>query len=198
MYNKIALKMTSWFINKGVIDDSKKSIYKYGFEVLMSSLVYFFIFAITSILTKSVFPSIFFWLGLFVIRKVAGGHHAHSYTSCHILFESNHIIFIILFKIIPSFWYQSIILGILSFSLISIFLFAPVDHANKPFIKNERKQFRIWSLAYCAVLLLALIMCFAKILPSNNLLFSYSLGSLSATISLLIGKIIRIKERTQR
>lgn len=195
MYNKVALKITDWFINKGIIDDSKKAICKYGFEVLISSLTYFLLFAITSIITNSVLPSVLFWLGLFFIRKVAGGHHAKSYTSCHILFEANHIVFIILLKVIPSTWYYYSSIGIFVFSILSILLFAPVDHINKPFIKNEYKRFRFLSLMYCIVLLTVLILCFINVIPSNEFLFAYSIGTLSATISLLCGKTNRFIER---
>lgn len=195
MYNKIASNITDCFIKRGVIDNSKKEIYKYGFEVLISSAMYFLLFALISIITNSVFPSFLFWLGLFIIRKTAGGHHAKNYTACHVHFEANHILFIILFRFFPKIWYKTSIIGIITICLISILLFAPVDHINKPFINSEYKRFRILSLVYCAVLLIVLILYVINILPSNELSFAYSIGSLSATISLLSGKITRFIER---
>lgn len=195
MYNKVALNITNWFIKRGIIDSTKKTIYQYGFEVLISSLMYFLFFLLISMITDSIIPSILFWLGLFFVRKIAGGHHAKSYTACHIHFEVNHILFILLFKFFPQSWYRISIIGIIMFCFISILLFAPVDHANKPFINNEYNRFRILSLIYCAVLLIVLALSIIKFLPNNNYLFAYSIGSLSATISLLSGKIIRFIER---
>lgn len=195
MYQKIAINITNYFINKGIVLEQKKAIYSYGFELLISATIYFFIFLCISIITKSMIASFFFWMGLFLIRKTSGGHHSDSYQKCHILFAANHILFIILLKFIPTSYYFYIIPLTLIFSIISIFSFAPVDHKNKPFIKTEYKRFKLMSKIYCFVLLLILLFSITNIIPYTNCFFGFSFGSLSATISLLCAKIIRTKER---
>ena len=81
LYRKLAIKITDFFISKKTIDETKKAIYQYGFEMLISSLFYTLIFLAIAFLTDSFFESIIFWLGLFMIRKTAGGHHASSYIT---------------------------------------------------------------------------------------------------------------------
>lgn len=198
MYRRIAIKITDWFIKKGTIDEAKKEIYYYGFELLLSSTIYFLIFLGIAFFTKSVFASFFFWLGLFIVRKVAGGHHAGSYRKCHLLFAANHIAFVILLKLFPISLYYISIIVILLFSLLSILLFAPVDHKNKPFIKTEYKRFKRFSRIYCLILAIIIVVFSLKIFKANSLVFGFAIGTLSATISLLCAKIIRAKERKQK
>lgn len=195
MYNRLALKITNWFIAKKIIDESKKSIYAYGFEVIISGLVYFTIFIVCSIISSSLTESIFFWLGLFALRRVAGGFHAATYKLCHIIFEANHILFILILNFIPNVYYKHITISILLFTIICVLIWAPVDHKNKPFIKTEHKRFKTYSRIYCVIILIIGVLHSVNLIPFNKLLFSFSIGTLSATISLLIAKIIRNKER---
>ena len=195
MYGKLALLICDRLIKNNAIPESKRAVYKYGFEVIISSFIYLLIFLFVSILFQCFVPSIFFWLGIFLIRKIAGGHHAKSYLSCHLLYESNHIIFVILFHIVSFSLYPCIILFSLGFAFLSILLLAPIDHKNKPFIKTEYRRFRLLCLLYCVVLAIIFTLYLLRIIPNHSFIFSYAIGTLSATISLLCGKIINYRER---
>lgn len=198
MYHLVAVKITDHFIKKKIVDAQKKDIYYYGFEVLISSAMYFLIFLGIALISQSLVASVFFWLGLFIVRKVAGGHHAGSYQKCHILFAANHILFVILLKLLDQSIYYVSILAILSLCILCIVCFAPVDHKNKPFIKNEYKRYKRFSIIY-SIVLVAIVVAFAiKLLKVNTFAFGFSIGTLSATISLLCAKIIRAKERKEK
>ena len=197
MYRKIALKLTRLFIEKKVIQEEKQDIYAYGFEIILSSLVYLFFFIIFALISNTLFPSLLFWLGLFVTRKIAGGHHAKSYIACHILFAINHVLCILLLKVTPENITNKIIIYLFLFSICSIFLFAPVDHPNKPFIKNEYNRYKLLSRIYCLILFLIMILFLISVIPYNQLLYGYTIGTFSATISLLGGKINKF-ERTRK
>ncbi len=197
MYRKLALNVTQLFIRQNIIDKNKKDIYQYGFELLISGIVYAILFLILSLFTHTVIPSIIFWLGLFGVRKTAGGHHSSSYMSCHLLFTANHILLIVLLKLIHSQLYFALSSSFLIFGCFCVMLLGPVDHKNKPFIKTEYKRYKIASRIYGLVLLGLFILTITKIIPSSNNTFSFSFGTLSASISLLCAKIIRFKERKE-
>ena len=197
MYRKIALKLTNLFVEKRIILKDKQDIYAYGFEMMISSFVYFGIFIFFAAITNTIFQSLLFWMGLFISRKITGGHHANSYISCHILFAINHIICILLVKITPSLILYEMTLSMLVITLISVFLFAPVDHKNKRFIKNEYKRYKFLSKVYSVALTLILILFLIKIIPTNTFFYAYSIGIFSAAISLLCGKIYNF-ERNQK
>lgn len=194
MYSKLASLICEHLIQNQTIPETKRAVYLYGFEVILSSLVYLFIFLFVSIISQCLISSLFFWLGIFIIRKIAGGHHANSYLSCHLLFESNHILFIFLFQLIPYSLYTYIILPIFMITLLSLLFIAPIDHKNKPFIKNEYKRYRLLCLLYCVALAILATLYLLHIIPNHPFLFSFAIGTLSATISLLCGKTINYKK----
>lgn len=201
MYKRIAISLTDMFLNKKIISRDKRDICQYGFEMLISTIAYMLIFFFTSIITDTFFESLMFWLGLFVIRKTAGGHHAKSYSSCHLLFAFNHVLFIAATKVLPQASVFVSICLLLSFAITTVAICAPVDHKNKPFIKNEYIRYKMLSRVYC-VILLAILVSIITIHITNRstetgdiLYFSFSFGTASATVSLLSAKIIRYKER---
>ena len=195
MYRKLAICITEKFVHNKLIAGDKKDIYAYGFEMLISTLVYFTGFLIISLLTQTLMPSLCFWGGLFIVRKVAGGHHANSYVSCNLLSTANHVLFVVLVKLLDTNTYYPFITFTLLFSTATILLVAPVDHKNKPFIKNEYKRYKLLSNLYCIVLGIIFLLVSAKFISIGTLLFAFTFGTLSATISLLCAKIIRSYER---
>ena len=172
-------------------------MYLYGFEVLISSIIYTTIYILVSIITKTVFPSICFFIGFYLIRSISGGFHANTYTACHILYFANHIAFIGIIKLTPYCAIKAVTSTLLIISSALILIFAPVDHPNKPFIKNEKKRFRLISTIYGILLLLvsALPFLINSELILNTLQY-ISIGSISAAVSLTIAKIQ--KERRKR
>lgn len=198
MYRKLAICITDKFISKKLIADNKKAIYAYGFEMLISILVYFVEFLIISLLTQTLASSLCFLGSLFIVRKVAGGHHANSYISCNILSTANHILFVILVKLVNVDTYYTFITLTLLFSAATILLIAPVDHKNKPFIKNEYKRYKLLSSLYCIVLGIVVLLVSGNMIPASELLLGFTFGTLSATVSLLCAKIIRSYERGKK
>lgn len=189
LYNKLAQSITEQYIQKGIITEEKRAVYRYGFEVLFSTIVYTIIFIVITAISDSIFPSLFFWLGFFIVRKLCGGYHAKTYLKCHLLFALNHLAFVALLKylsIVKNPIFMSI--GLL-FCSIAIFIFAPVDHPNKPFKGNEYNKFRIKSRLYCIVVFSVAVIAFTNWIPYNTVLFGYMFGTVSATISLLSAKI---------
>lgn len=201
MYKKIAIGLTETFIRRNILDEEKREICTYGFEMIIANLTYFLIFIATAVVTKTVLDSFCFWLGLFLIRRIAGGHHSDSYFSCHCLSMFNHILFIVSIKFIPMNVFHYCSYSFLIVAIFSLLLFAPVDHKNKPFIKTEFARFRKYSLIYSFILTIVTLSYFSGHffgnIPLNvdSIMFSYSFGTLSATVSLLSAKIIRYKER---
>ena len=195
VYKKLSIICTEFFIKHQLIEKEKRDIHLYGFEILLSSLSYLLLFIAISILTNTFLASLCFFLGLFFIRKIAGGHHSKTYIRCHILFALNHLLFITLYYIIQPQLYHYIIPLIFLIAALAMWLLAPVDHKNKPFIKSEYGRYKTCSIIYGCCLIALLILLYTKILPFHKHVFSFSIGTISATLSLLIGKINRTKER---
>lgn len=195
MYKKISLLITDKFIFKGIIDKDKRNVYSYGFEILISTALYTLIFILAAIITNSMMESIFFWVGFFIIRTIAGGFHAKSYKACHILSLATHLFFILIVKVVPSVFHLQTTLILNLFSIVIILIFAPVDHPNKPFIKKEKIRFRRLSCFYAIILF---ILSIAGVFFLDSYLHyqsAFAIGTFFAAFALMSAKIKNIKEQ---
>ena len=190
IYRKCSHKATDFFIRHNIIKNDKRAVYDYGFEILISTLAYALVFILISFVTKTFLPSLTFIMGFFVVRTISGGYHANTYLKCHIISAINHIVFVVSYQCVPELWEKHVCLVALLISSVFIIIFAPVDHPNKPFVKTEKKRFRILSIFYGGLLILIALISFL-IIPKQLLsyLLSYVIGTLSATISIVVAKI---------
>lgn len=198
MYKAISNNITELFIKHNLISDDKKEIYAYGFEIIISTIFYALIFIFSSLLTSTFWESIILFFGFHFIRKFCGGFHANTYLKCHFMTALTHFIaigFILFFPSKLQVVFSTV--NLYTCGLLIIF-FAPVDHKNKRFIKNEYRSFRKKSIIYgCSVLTIATLYIFHidTVINIGTYVFAYSLGTVSATLSMLGAKIINHNER---
>lgn len=190
LYTKIAEKLTKKMITWDIIGTDKFDVYAYSFEVLISYSVYFTIFLIISLLTSSFWESLCFIIGFCSLRHFTGGFHTSSYLRCNLLSTLTHFIFIFLCKIIPDTWHVISIGCLIIYILFCVFIFAPVDHENKPFSEREYKQFRFRSRVYSSLMSVILLLS-TILLPVLRLyIFSFIIGTAFAATSVWIAKTI--------
>lgn len=197
LYKKIAQNITNKFVNIGSIPTEKANIYTYGFEVLISTIVYAFTFIVIGAIAKTMLESLLFFIGFFIVRSIAGGYHANTYIACHILSLCIHLVFISVLKLLSNNAYDYIIVMFALFSFITLIVFAPIDHKNKHFTPQEYKYFRIYSLLYSFIILSCTTIFLSFRFINSILFFSYMFGTFIAAFSVISAKIKKeIKRRT--
>ncbi len=82
MLSKAAEQCTEYLIKYNKITEQQKSIYKYGFELLVSTAVCIGAILVCGILGGYGKEAIIFLLSFIPIRITAGGYHAGSYGRC--------------------------------------------------------------------------------------------------------------------
>ncbi len=139
MITYLAKRITEFFISYDVIKKEDREIYQYGNEIIISSLLDFFILLAFAIGFNDFVNVILFWIVFFILRKFGGGYHAGTYLKCKIVFSVN--IFIVMIIMHDFKYVYNIYLLILMtvFSCVSIFLLAPVDNENKPLSETEKR-----------------------------------------------------------
>lgn len=190
--------ITNRFVKSNLIPEEKKEIYSYGFEIITSTIAYALIFIILAIVTNTFLTSVIFFCGFYFIRKFCGGFHANTYLKCHILSALNHIAVIAMLIFFPSSLQRIVSTISLYVCAILILGFAPVDHKNKRFIKNEFRHFRLMSCIYSGIIvIIATLNAFGIFgaIKADIFVFAYTLGTFSATISMLSAKILNSIER---
>lgn len=190
-YKELSSMLANFFVKHGTVEKDKFEVYAYGFEVLLSTIVYTAIFIAIAAITETLIPSLVFYAGFFIVRTISGGYHAKTYISCHLLFTANQLAFISVLKLTPTATHIYITSAMVVTSSILVFMLAPVAHPNKPFIKSEKKRFRKYSCIYAA-LLVSVFIVIAILIPSKYVyyLLSYAVGTFSAAVSLVSAKIL--------
>ena len=193
MYEKIAVLITDKLIRSNSVIKEKRAIYEYGFQLMFNALVNGVSFLTLALISKTFIPCLFFMIGFFVIRGLSGGFHASSPLKCYLLSTISQVLFILIYNIIPSSIYITLFSVATPTIIIALFVFAPVDHKNKPFYGTEYVRFKKRSRIYALIIPFVMLPSFFM-QPVQTMAFSYLFGSFVATFAMVVAKIIRIKE----
>ena len=143
---KLAQKITNVIQReKSDLTELQIKTIKFGLECLLGELtkfvIYLLIFSVFSLTKPFLIAFIFFCS----IRVIAGGYHENTYWKC---FFTSLYIFIAIIAIgiyVPLYWWIRV--AMLIVSILLAFIYAPVDHPNKPIISEDRrKRFKIISI----------------------------------------------------
>lgn len=160
MISKFAEKLVDCLYCQHDISDDEQELYKYGFFVLLSQILYLIIAIILGSIFKSVFESVIFYIAFQFIRRYAGGFHAKTETRCEILSTLSILCCIVLIKLSKMY---DIRIALLSISLVFatlIFILCPLDTPEKPLNDKEYKYFRKISWIILSLIIVAIIVSF--------------------------------------
>lgn len=186
MVSRLANWMTDFFIGEKIIKESDKEIYEYCFELLLFGCMNLILMILIAVYCDRFFESIF-WLLVFIpLRSLMGGFHAANYIKCFFMTMMCYIIFIASLKIQSTIQFFMSLFFIL-FSVIAVFLFAPLEDKNKPLSVDEKislkKRSRKAVLVFSVLNLLGVCLFFG-----NSIVFSSVMGEMVASFSLVLGK----------
>lgn len=160
MLNKVAGTLTDILFSHYSIEASKRPVYVYGFELLISTSAS----AISILLLSAIFgffPVAVVFLTVFMtLRSFVGGYHAETYGRCFILTNIVYILVVCISYAVSLCKHPlafAILVSLLSVvSAIIIFLFAPVKNANHPLTasryQKNKKNARYFTLFFLAIL----------------------------------------------
>lgn len=190
MIAKLSKQIADYFSNKQIIDSKDIPIYAYGYEILISEMLSWFIILVLSIVTKHFFETIIYMVTFMIMRQNSGGYHAKSHRNCILIFITVYIIFIAILYLTPTYLYRTIILFGLIINMLLMYFFAPADSENKPFTSlNEIKKYRKGCLSLNITFT---IISFLSILFTYNITkFGYCimLGLITVGISVAVSKV---------
>ena len=140
----LANNITDFFVEKKIIDNDMRDVYKYGFELLLADIVNFSLILIISILFRSLVSGLIFLLCFTTLRSFCGGYHAKTHNVCRLVMMCVFLSVLLC----GTFSFIHSIVSVLTLNIIStvtIILFAPVENKNKPLsdkkkLKNRRRS----------------------------------------------------------
>lgn len=178
MLAKLSKKMTLFFIKKKVIEENKREIYDYCFEILLSTIINMSAIIIIAIATRTYLELFLYVFSFMVLRATAGGYHAKTHIGCFLILMFFYLGFLLMVKLMPiiTLRYFSIAYSIIS--LILVFLLAPIESFNNPLSDNEKRKLSRQSIiATIAVIIVSVILHI--FVPTMSLGFCLMSGMLS-------------------
>ena len=135
--------VTNYLVKREVVNQDEKDVYKYGFEILFSTILGICIVLILGLTAGSLMTSLIFIAVFCSLRIKCGGYHADSYLSCNVVFTTVFLIVLMVEKfsekvlVSPPILFMVYLLGFLV-----IYIYAPVENVNKPLDMEEKKKGR--------------------------------------------------------
>ena len=188
MIEKIAGKMATKQVKNGVIDESQKAVYHYGYTVLMEMSINIVLTLLVGFCSGKLLLVILFSLMFIPLRSYCGGWHASRDWMC-MLFSLGTLLTVVLVEQFP------LMLWIILFEVISlvvILLLAPMDSNTKRLNEKEKRAFR--NIARLILILETLILVFAIYFNYKILTVSIILAHIFQSISLMLPKVKSDKE----
>lgn len=101
MIAQLSRKVSFFLIANGIIPETDREVYEYGFEVMLSTFSCFGVLAILAFVSRSITHSVLYILGFVPIRHYAGGYHAKTHFRCFLTILITYILSLLIFYSIP-------------------------------------------------------------------------------------------------
>lgn len=183
MITKLSKKIVSFFVQNEVILKEDREVYEYGMQLLLSTLFNGIIALTLAIITKTLWQSVCYLTTFILFRMCAGGFHARTHGGCSSIFVVVFCIFLSYIKYAPIEIYLITTVGTTIFSIVMIFLFAPLEHKNKPLSDSDKKRLRRNSIIY--IIILTIVLVFSFRVKLEMLMVCLALGMFTASASIL-------------
>ena len=144
MLNKLATKVSSKMLQRGIISEEMLDIYVYGFELVFSFLFSVAVMLFIGIVSHRILHTLIFLLVFVTLRSFTGGYHANTYSVCFIVTISSFVVTLLLSEYINISWWHYCFL--LSIGSLLICMVVPIEHPNKPLDIDDKARCKIISI----------------------------------------------------
>lgn len=190
MLENLAKSTARFFVSQNIVKSEYEEIYAYGMEIILSTVFNGLIVLIIAILSDTVLLSLLFFTAFILMRRSAGGYHAKTHIGCTMILIAVHLMFIVLIHVIPDSVIPILSYFSIAYSCISVYLFAPAEHPNKPLSSGDRRKLRLKSLIY--ILSISVVDLFMIFCAHYDMSLCLSCGIIVSTTGML-AEIISLK-----
>ena len=147
LLDSASTKLTQYLIRNNVISGDDFPIYKYGLELLISSIIETVVICVLGSIAFTLFDAVIFIVCFVLLRSFSGGFHAKSYLRCTVYSTVTFCSVALAAKYLH--------LGLITLSVISIIdlavimVFAPVENPAKPIENDQKPKLRMISTLVC-------------------------------------------------
>ena len=137
----LSKKLTDCYVKRNDVEPEKIQIYEYGFKLIVSDIINFLIVLGIGLFCEKLWMSVSFLVVLCSIRVYSGGYHSKSFIVCRLSMIATLFCVLFLTNIIDQCVNNILdtVLLINLFSILSIIIYSPVEHSNKPLNARQKK-----------------------------------------------------------
>lgn len=156
-----------------MIEELEIEIYRYGFEILISTILGLLITITIGILLRMFFLSVLYYVIFVSVRQLTGGYHATSYLKCNLLFSAVTLYTLGMVKIsymndLYTITKHGLILVVV---MLSVWKYAPVENPNKPL--TESHMIRNHKISLILIAVLGVLSCILYVNTDKNYAIIY-------------------------
>lgn len=189
MFRYIAEDIAFLLIKNKIVDIEKRDECVYGAEVLLLNLSNVLTALIISILTKSMLHFAAYALIFVPLRIFIGGFHTKTSESCYLISSTIYALTVLCFKLMPELYTNTPAIITLVVLVVSIVLFAPVEHKNNLLSEYERKRNRLISIVLTVIdSLIFIALYFLSVSTATSVMIFMTVNSVLMLIGLLINR----------
>ena len=181
---KIALRLSDFFVAHGYLDESKKQVAIYGFDLTLYTALSTLGLALLGVALGRPLEALLIVAFFYLNQTFGGGFHAKSHLRCFTM------MFLVLFLGLVTGPWPSLLEGLLALlSLACLFAFPLVLHPNKQYLSGKRDLFvrRSRILVLCE----AAFFCALFFFLSPALRHAAAMGLLFSALSRAVGALRR-------
>jgi Membrane protein putatively involved in post-translational modification of the autoinducing quorum-sensing peptide len=182
--SNIAADVALFFANKNAYPHEQIASYKYGFQLMISTIISCICVVVISAFMDSIIMALLFMLSFVPLRMTAGGYHAKHHWSCIWGFNLIFFGFSLLCKYLDMRFTLIYSLFAIIFSSLMVWTFSPVEAPNKPLPDQKKIHNRNHSLIISSAgLAIVILACYSPNSPVK-LLSYWASGYLAGGILL--------------
>jgi accessory gene regulator B len=165
MISGFSKKITSYLCRNNAFPKEEEEIYQYGFEIIISTLLGFFITLAIGVLFGMGWLWVLYYGEFVILRQFTGGYHAKTYFTCNLVFAVVTAAVFSAVKLVSSLSSYSIYLHILllGISVLIIWIYAPAENKNKPLSEKMLKRNHWLSVLFSLALSLFSVILFLSL-----------------------------------
>lgn len=168
---RLTKRITKWLIASKAVEEADQELYEYAIYSILITISPLFLVLVIGILMGTLVEGVFLITPFMCIRKFSGGYHAKTFKIC---FISSCGLLILCMHLASHITYGLWVSALAFVSVISLYLWSPIDSENRRLEQDEKKKYRrttIWvSLVFTLIHFVLLLMGY------NGLAVSLAVG----------------------
>ena len=187
----LAERLVDYVINKGMVEEKERELYKYGFLIGMEILLFFLFCSILTIYMKMFIEGIMFFVVFSPLRAYAGGLHLKKYRHCFLCSCFIYFIVLVFIKYFHAPSYASFVF--ILFMEFTVYVLYPVENKNRVVDRDEDRYFRGKLLKFLIFHFWVALFC--QIAEQQTCLFEMAFIYFIVVLTMLAGKLRNYYER---